>query len=48
MAEYSWTIQLGAWRMGWIKYNIGNPFYERQRGYIRFGHLDFYNSKTFR
>ena len=45
MAEYSWTIEIGAFRIGWIKYKYWNAFYEHYyRGYVRIGHLDFYNS----
>ena len=45
MAEYSWTIEIGALRIGWIKYKCWNTFYEHYyRGYVRIGHLDFYNS----
>lgn len=48
MAEYSWTIQLGAIRIGWIKYKCWTDFYEHYyRGYVRIGHLDFYNERKF-
>ena len=45
MAEYSWAIQIGAVRIGWIKHKYWSNFYEHYyRGYIRIGHLDFYNA----
>lgn len=48
MAEYSWTIQIFQWRIGWIKYKYWNSFFEfYNKGYIRFGHLDIYNEKKF-
>lgn len=48
MAEYSWTIQLGTIRIGWIKYKYWNNFYEHYyRGYVRIGHLDFYNESKY-
>ena len=48
MAEYSWTLELGAIRIGWIRFKYWIQFYEHcYRGYVRFGHLDFYNEKKF-
>ncbi len=48
MKEYRWTIQLGGIRIGWVKYKHWNHFYEHYyRGYIRIGHLDFYNERKF-
>lgn len=48
MAEYSWTIQVGPWRIGWIKYKYWNSFFDcRFKGYKRIGHLDFYNEIIF-
>lgn len=48
MAEYSWTIQLGKVRIGWIKYKCWEQFFEHcYRGYVRVGHLDFYNEQKF-
>ena len=48
MAEYSWTIQIGAIRLGWIRHKYWNSLYEHHyRGYVRIGHLDFYNEKKF-
>lgn len=48
MAEYSWTIQLGQWRIGWIKFNFYNSFFDFYcKGYKRIGHLDFYNEEEY-
>lgn len=48
MTEYVWTLQLGAIRIGWIKRRYWTSFYEHcYRGYVRFGHLDFYNGRKF-
>lgn len=48
MAEYNWTIQIGWIRVGWIKYKYWNDLYEHYyRGYVRIGHLDFYNSRKY-
>lgn len=44
MAEYSWVVNIGRLRIGWLKYHWGWVMNRQSGLYIQIGKLDFYFS----